>query len=87
METDYAVITLMHGLDRARWTLVLAGASTIGTQSAVDYVYNPESVKDLLHRLTIGAGSEIKPFEGLLRVKVVDSVPLATELVKLRTTE
>jgi hypothetical protein len=87
MQVDYAVITLTHGLDRSRWTLILAGASTIGTQAAVDFACDPDSVKDLLHRLDLPTGTGMKPFEALLRVKVSNDVPLAAELVKIRITE
>jgi hypothetical protein len=87
MEVDYAVVTLAHGLDRTRWILILAGASTVGTQAAVDYACDPDSIKDLLHRLNIQSGSDMKPFEALLRVKVANDVPLTTELVKVRGTE
>jgi len=87
MQVDYAVITLAHGLDRSRWTLILAGASTVGTQAAVDFACDPDSVKDILRRLEISPGSDMKPFEALLRVKVANDVPLTSELVKLRRTE
>jgi hypothetical protein len=87
MQVDYAVITLTHGLDRSQWTLILAGASTVGTQAAVDFACDPDSVKDLLHRLDIPLGSGMKPFEALLRIKVANDVPLTSELVKFRKTE
>jgi hypothetical protein len=87
LEMDYAVIMLTHGLDRTRWTLVLAGGSTVGTQAAVDFACDPESVKDLLHRLNIELGSSMTPFEALLRVRIANDVPLTTELVKFRRTE
>ena len=87
LEVDYAVITLAHGLDPTRWTLILAGGSTIGTQAAVDFACDPDSVKDLLRRLNIQPGSAMTPFEALLRVKVANDVPLTTELVKFRRTE
>jgi hypothetical protein len=87
MEVDYAVVALTHGLDRTRWILILAGGSTVGTQAAVDYACDLDSVKDLLHRLNIRLGSAMTPFEALLRVKVSNDVPLTTELVKFRRTE
>lgn len=87
LEVDYAVVTLTHGLDHSRWILILAGASTVGTQAAVDYACDPDSVKGLLRRLNIQPGSDMKPFEALLRVKVANDVPLTTELVKFRITE
>lgn len=87
LQVDYSVITLTHGLERSRWTLVLAGTSTVGTEAAVDFACDPDSVKDLLHRLKIQPGSAMTPFEALLRVKVSNDVPLTTELVKFRRTE
>jgi hypothetical protein len=87
MEVDYAIITLMHGLDRSRWTLILAGISTVGTQAAVDYVCNQDSLEGLLRRLKAMKGTDLKPFEALLRVKVANDVPLETQLVVLRTTD
>jgi hypothetical protein len=87
MQVDYAVITLTHGLDHSQWTLILAGASTVGTQAAVDFACDPDSVKDLLHRLDIPLGAGMKPFEALLRIKVANDVPLTSELVKFRKTE
>jgi hypothetical protein len=87
LQVDYSVITLAHGLDHSRWTLILAGASTVGTQAAVDYTCDPDSIQDLLHRLSIPLGSGMKSFEALLRVKVANDVPLTVELVKIRSTE
>ncbi|HEX4030441.1 MAG TPA: helix-turn-helix domain-containing protein [Terracidiphilus sp.] len=87
MNIDYAVITLTHGLDRSRWTLILAGASTVGTEAAVDYACDPDTVKNLLHRLNIQPGSGMNPFEALLRVRISNDVPLTVELVKFRKTE
>jgi hypothetical protein len=87
MQVDYAVVTLTHGLDRSRWTLILAGASTVGTQAAVDFACDPDSVKDLLRRLDIPLGAAMIPFEALLRVKVANDVPLTSEVVKVRKTD
>jgi hypothetical protein len=84
---DYAVVALMHGLDAARWTLILAGTSTIGTQAAVDYVCDESSLQKLLYRLNISNTSDLKPFEALLRVKVANDVPLETNLSILRRTD
>jgi len=84
---EYAVVALRHGLDPARWTLILAGASTIGTQAAVDYVCDARSVESLLKRLNVSKAADLKPFEALLRVKVTNDVPLAVQLAALRQTE
>src|SRR3984957_255581 len=44
---DYAVVSLLPGLDPAHWILILAGNSTFGTQAAVEYVCREDSVKEL----------------------------------------
>lgn len=86
MNEDYAVVALIHGLDRSQWTLILAGTTTIGTQAAVGYVCDEGSVEDLLRRLHIKSGAAMRPFEALLRVRVANDVPLETQLVTLRPT-
>src|SRR5208337_1691742 len=87
MEVDYAVIALMHGLERSHWTLILAGTSTIGTQAAIESVSDKDFVEELLHQLNTASGGDMKPFEALLRVKVANDVPLQTQLITARKTE
>lgn len=82
---DYAVIGLVHGIDPAHSVLILAGTTTIGTQAAVEYVCRPDSLEELLLRLTVSNSGELKPFEAVLRVKVVRGVPVKADLVALRT--
>jgi hypothetical protein len=86
MTDDYAVIALMRGLDRSRWTLILAGASTVGTEAAVEYVSDDKSLQEILGRLKISNGSGMRPFEALLHVKIANDVPLETQLVSARQT-
>jgi hypothetical protein len=50
----------------------------------VEYVCRPDSVSELLLRLSVSDSGELKPFEALLRVKVTKGVPVETELVSLR---
>jgi hypothetical protein len=81
---DYAIVALVHGLDPARRVLILAGTTTIGTQAAVEYVCANNSAEELLRRLALPSGEEVKPFEALLRVKVTRGVPVGVELVAVR---
>jgi hypothetical protein len=81
---DYAIVALVRGLDPARHVMILAGTTTIGTQAAVEYVCGKDSVEELLRRLALPPGAELKPFEALLRVKVTRGVPVGTQLVALR---
>ncbi len=83
---DYAVIALVKGLEPSQAVLILAGETTIGTQAAVEYVCNKNSVEQLLLRLSVSQSGQLKPFEAVIRVKVTRGVPVSTELVALRTT-
>jgi len=83
LEEDYAVVALVHGLNPARHVMILAGTTTIGTQAAVEYVCEKDSVEELMRTLA-PHGEEIKPFEALLRVKVTRGVPVGIELVAVR---
>jgi hypothetical protein len=83
---DYAVIALVKGLEPSQSVLILAGETTIGTQAAVEYVCNKNSVEQLLLRLSVSQTGQLKPFEAVIRVKVTRGVPVSTELVALRTT-
>jgi hypothetical protein len=82
---DYAVVSLLPGLDPSRSILILAGNSTFGTQAAVEYVCREDSVKELLQRLKVTKPSELRPFEALLHVKIAHGVPVMTDLVSVRT--
>jgi hypothetical protein len=81
---DYAVVSLLPGLDPSRSILILAGNSTFGTQAAVEYVCREDSIKELLQRLKVSKASDLKPFEALLHVKIAHGVPVMTDLVSVR---
>jgi hypothetical protein len=81
---DYAVVSLLPGLDPSRSILILAGDTTFGTQAAVEYVCREDSVRELLQRLNVSKAAELKPFEALLHVKIVHGVPVMTDLVSVR---
>src|SRR5580700_4535711 len=81
---DYAIVALVRGLNSARHVMILAGTTTIGTQAAVEYVCAKDSVEELLRRLALRAGDDLKPFEALLRVKVTHGVPVSVQLVAVR---
>lgn len=80
---DYSVIALKPGLNPAHSVLILAGTTTIGTQAAVEYVCQQNSLEELLLRLSVSNSGELKPFEAVIRVKVARGVPVAMELVAL----
>lgn len=82
---DYAVVSLLPGLDPSRSILILAGNSTFGTQAAVEYVCREDSIKELLQRLKVSKPADLKPFEALLHVKIVHGVPVVTDLISTRS--
>jgi len=82
---DYSVVALEHGLNPAKHVLILAGTTTIGTQAAVEYVCQQNSLEDLLPRLKFSGNGELEPFEAVLRVKVTRGVPVESEVIALRS--
>ena len=56
---DYAVVSLLQGLDGKKRMLILAGITTHGTQAAVEYVTKPDYIRDLVRNLnTAMAGGQ-----------------------------
>jgi hypothetical protein len=82
---DYSVIALVRGLNPAKSVLILAGITTIGTQAAVEFVCQQNSLEELLPRLKFSSTGEVEPFEAVLRVKVTRGVPVESEIVALRS--
>jgi hypothetical protein len=81
---DYAIIALIPGLNPTHHTLILEGISTFGTQAAANFVCSPSSIEELLKRLGVKSGYTLPPFEALLKVQVVNDVPLQTRLLVVR---
>lgn len=82
---DYAIVSLLPGLDPSHSILILAGNSTFGTQAAVEYVAREDSLKELLQKLKVSKPGDLKPFEALLHVKIAHGVPVTTDLVSVRS--
>jgi hypothetical protein len=82
---DYAVVSLLQGLDGKKRMLILAGITTHGTQAAVEYVTKPDYIRDLVRNLnTATAGGQPKlpgNFQVLVRVKVNGGVPVQVSYV------
>lgn len=81
---DYAVVSIVPGLNPARSVMIIAGTTTFGTQGAVEFVSNQDTVKQLLPRLSRTDSGSWQPFEALLHVKVIKGVPVESELVTVR---
>jgi hypothetical protein len=82
---DYAVVSLLQGLDGKKRMLILAGITTHGTQAAVEYVTKPDYIRDLVRNLntaTVGGQPKLPGnFQVLVRVKVNGGVPVRVSYV------
>jgi hypothetical protein len=81
---DYAVVARLPGLRASRWTLVLAGITSHGTQAAAEMVCRDRLVEQLLAKLGGAGGTPPKFFESLIRVKVSGGVPVQPEILITR---
>jgi len=81
---DYAVVARLPGLRASRWTLVLAGITSHGTQAAAEMVCRARLVEQLLAKLGGAGGTPPRFFESLIRVKVSGDVPVQPEVLIAR---
>lgn len=77
---DYALVSVLKGLDEKHKLMTLAGITTFGTQAAVEYVTVPEYAKEMISRLNTSADASrpVLPdyYQVLIQVKVNDGVPV-----------
>lgn len=82
---DYAVVSLLQGLDGKKRMLILAGITTHGTQAAVEYVTKPDYIRDLINHLNTAPSGETPRlptnFQTLVKVKVNGGVPVHVSYV------
>lgn len=78
---DYAVMGMVRNERRA--VLILAGTTTFGTQAAVEFVCNPDHLRELLQRVSGSPDRDIRPFEAVLRIKVSKGVPILSKIEAL----
>jgi hypothetical protein len=83
LTTDYAILALQPGMRPDRHMLVFSGLTTFGTQAAVDFVCNPDTVSQLLAKIR-GPKGQIRPFEAVLQTTIGGGVPLETRLLTIR---
>jgi hypothetical protein len=82
---DYAVVSLLQGLDAKKRLLILAGITTLATQASAEYMTRPDYVKDLITHLNIapaGKAPQLPPYyQVLIKVKVNAGVPIQISYV------
>jgi len=84
LEEDYSIIALVPGMNPAKWEMILAGTTTLGTEAAVEYVCQQDSLEKLLPQLRTSSDGTFEPFEAVLRTRVRRGVPVESEIVALR---
>jgi hypothetical protein len=81
---DYALVSLLKGLDSKNRLMILAGITTFGTQAAAEYVTRPEYIEELISKLnTAPTGPPKLPayYQVLIKVKVNGGVPVQISYV------
>jgi hypothetical protein len=82
---DYALISLLKGLDADHRLMILGGITTYGTQAAAEYVSKPEHIKEMISHLSGSSitGSPKLPayYQVLIKVKVNGGVPVQISYV------
>ena len=82
---DYALISMLKGIEPNRRLLILAGITTFGTQACAEYISRPESIKELIKHLNLST-DPARPrlpdsYQVLLEVKIEGSIPVRTSYV------
>jgi hypothetical protein len=83
---DYALISMLEGIDHQHELLLLNGLNTEGTQSAIEFLTNPATTQTLVAALREAAPSHTGPwrFQAVLHTEVRDKIPTSAEIVALR---
>ncbi|MGH9354212.1 MAG: hypothetical protein ACRD2G_18950, partial [Terriglobia bacterium] len=72
LEGEYALISLLPGIDPSRRMMVLEGISTLGTEAAAEFAVSPESMRSVAALMDASRGSAARSpyFQALLRVVI-----------------
>jgi hypothetical protein len=79
---DYAIVALLPGVQADHKMFVFSGLTTLGTQAAVEYALQPDTVAELMRQVVIN--KKIHNFEALIEVSIRGGVPLQPRLVSIR---
>ncbi len=79
---ETAIIALVPGLETRTHILVVSGLTTIGTQTAMEFLCRLENIAQLAQQAGTSNG-EIRPFEAVLQIGVSKGVGINAKLVLL----
>jgi hypothetical protein len=84
---DYALVLMLPNEKKENRVLLIYGIYTQGSQAAIEYLTNPEQMREL-HKALIGLAPDHKTiptyFQALIATTVENSVPGTSELVAVR---
>lgn len=83
---DYALVSMIAGIDGKHELLLVNGVNTEGTQMAMEYMSDPGAMESLLAALQKKAPNHQGPwhFQMVLRAEVRDKVPTRAEMLVLK---
>jgi hypothetical protein len=86
LEGEYALISLLPGVEPSRYIMVLAGISTIGTESAAEFATSKDCMRTIAGMLGDPIGkAEVPPyFQALLHVEIRDGEGAKTSCLFVR---
>jgi hypothetical protein len=86
MDQEYALVSVIPGIERNRRMVLINGLNAQATQAATEYLTNEASAAELLAKLKAAAPKHTGPwhFQAILRTEVYDKVPTKATLVALR---
>jgi hypothetical protein len=79
---DYAIVALLPGIQADHKMFVFSGLTTLGTEAAVEYALQPDTVAELMRQVAIN--KKVHNFEALIEVSIRGGVPLQPRLVSIR---
>jgi hypothetical protein len=79
---ETAIVALLPGLRPTTRVAVFSGVSTVGTQEAVDFMTQPESIRVLTGAVGTD-GHLLKPFEAVLRIDTSNGVPISASFLAI----
>lgn len=82
LQSDFAIVALLPGVQPGHRILVLSGMTTYGTQAAVEYICRSDSVAELLHSVPSPNG-QMGSFEAILETNIRGGVPLQARLIAI----
>ena len=83
---DYALVSMVDGIDNRHQLLLINGLNTEGTQIAMEYLCDPNTVRTLLQELRKASPNHHGSwhFQFVLRTEVRDQVPTETSLLLVK---